>query len=495
MSWPSYDAIVVGAGIGGLAAAIALGAAGRRVLVLEAHRAAGGKAGVCRLEGVEVDTGPSVLTLPHVFEGLLASAGLEPARALRLRRPSPSFRYLYADGTSIDVHHDLSATLRSVESALGAAAAAELAQFLQYAARIWDAAAPAFVFGAAPSVTALLGQGMRGLAALSRIDPLQRMLEAIEKRVRSPHLRMLLARYATYNGSDPRSAPATLNCIAHVELALGGFGVEGGIGSLVVALERAARGLGVEFRFGARADRLLVRAGRVAGVQTGSAPIAAPVVVMNADVAHVAADLVGPGVPHGLRLSARPSMSGYNAIYRARRRSRAPHTVLFSSDCRRELEDIFDRDSPPREPTVYVCSQEACHGRAGWPEHEPLFVMANAPAEPVDGARDDAAWLALRARVQDRLVAAGLLEPGARLLWERTPADLARLYPRSRGAIYGAASNSWYSAFQRPENAVRNVPGLFLASGSAHPGGGLPLAAQSGLNAARAALAFAGAAG
>jgi phytoene desaturase len=491
MSWPSYDAIVVGAGIGGLSAAITLGAAGRRVLVLEAHDSAGGKAGVCRLEGVEVDTGPSVLTLPHVFEQLLASAGLEPARALRLRRASPSFRYLYPDGISLDVHHELDATLRSVESALGGEAAREFAQFLAYAGRIWEAAAPAFVFGAAPGVVALMAQGLRGLSALSRIDPLQTMRDAIEKRVRSPHLRELLARYGTYNGSDVRSAPATLNCIAHVELALGGFGVEGGIGALVAALEHAARKLGVEFRFGARVERLWLRAGRVCGVQTGGAPIAAPVVVMNADVAHVVADLLGTSVPHGIRLASRPSMSGYNAIYRARRGGRVPHTVLFSSDHAKELADIFDRDSPPSEPTVYVCSQEACHGRPGWPEHEPLFVMANAPAEPIEGERDAAVWATLRARVHERLTAAGLLEPDARLLWERTPSDLARLYPRSRGAIYGAASSSWYSAFQRPDNAVRSVPGLFLASGSVHPGGGLPLAAQSGLNAARAALAFA----
>jgi 1-hydroxycarotenoid 3,4-desaturase len=139
---------------------------------------------------------------------------------------------------------------------------------------------------------------------------------------------------------------------------------------------------------------------------------------------------------------------------------------------------------------VYVCSQEACHGRTGWTEHEPLFVMANAPAEKIDSARPSFVWNELRSTVHERLRRAGVLERDDELLWERTPAQLALRFPRSRGSIYGASSNGRSAAFQRPSNTVRRIPGLFLASGSAHPGGGLPLAAHSGREAAEAALAM-----
>jgi len=491
----THDAIIVGAGAGGLSAAITLAASGLRVLVLEAQGGPGGKAGVAEVDGVAFDTGPSVLTLPHVFAQLIASSGLDPARELRLRRASPSFRYLYPDGVSVDVHHELDDTLASVRASLGSEAAEDLDAFMRYAARIWDAAAPVFVFGPAPDVTGILGRGLAALSAVAKIDPFADMQSSIAKRVRSPHLRMLLSRYATYNGSDVRRAPATLNCIAHVELALGGWGVEGGIGALVTALVRAAERLGVTFRFGAPVEELLLEGSRgrprVRGVRVGATELLAPVVVMNADVAHVVGDLLPEGFSHGIRRSDRPSMSGYNLVLRARRRERAPHTVLFPTDYDAEFVDIFDRDRPPREPTVYLCAQEVCHGRPGWPDHEPLFVMANAPPEPADGERPEEAWHALRRIVVDRLLEARLIEPDDAAVWERTPRDLSRLFPGSRGAIYGASSNGMTAAFQRPHNVVSKLPGLFLASGSAHPGGGLPLAAQSGREAARAALAIA----
>lgn len=489
MSEDGFDAVVVGAGIGGLSAAITLAHAGRRVLVLEAHEAAGGKAGTCVLAGVELDTGPSVLTLPEVFEQLIRSAGLDPAHELPLRRPTPSFRYLFADGVSLDLHHELAATLESVRASLGPVAADELAGFLRYAQDIWQAAAPAFVFGPSPSVANLLRGGFGALRALFRIDPLSSMRGAIERHVRSPHLRLVLSRYATYNGSDPRCAPATLNCIAHVELALGGYGVEGGIATLVCALERAARQLGVLFRFSTPVDQLCLRGDRVTGVRAAGRTFSAANVVVNADVAHMLRDLLPEEVRPAPPAPVSASMSGYNAIYRACRQPRAAHTVLFPADYAAEFADIFDHDRPPLDPSVYVCAQEVCHGRAGWPDHEPLFVMANAPAEPADGARADDVYAALAATVRARLAQTGLIDPHAELLWERTPRDLARRFPRSRGSIYGAASNDRGAAFRRPGNAVAGVQGLFLASGSAHPGGGLPLAAQSGRQAAAQLLA------
>jgi len=185
-------------------------------------------------------------------------------------------------------------------------------------------------------------------------------------------------------------------------------------------------------------------------------------------------------------------MSGWVGIVRARRRTgteaRVAHTVLFPGAYLEEFADIFDRDRPPAEPTVYLCAQEACHGRAGWAEEEPVFVMANAPAEPVDAPRAAATWDRLRDTSLARVRAAGLCGEADALAWERTPAGLAAEFPGSRGSIYGAASNSPWAAFRRPPNRVPGVRGLYLASGSAHPGGGVPLCVLSGAAAARAIL-------
>ena len=135
-------------------------------------------------------------------------------------------------------------------------------------------------------------------------------------------------------------------------------------------------------------------------------------------------------------------------------------------------------------PDEYGSAQERCHGVTGWADAEPVFVMANAPAEPASGSRAPEVWAALETAVEQRIRATGLWRQGDELVWRRTPADLARAFPGSRGAIYGAASNDRFAAFKRAPNRVRGVAGLYLASGSAHPGGGLPMVALSGLAAA-----------
>lgn len=482
------EVIVVGAGIGGLTAALALTAQGLPVRVLEAGPHPGGKAGTVDLDGVTVETGPSVLTLPEVFADVFGRAGLRLDDVIGLRRLDPGFRYRYADGCVIDVAHDPQRTLANVASALGPEAEAQLAAFLAYSRRIWEAAAPNFVLGPAPTWAAMTGLALRRPRALLAVDPLRSMAAGIDRHVREPHLRMLLRRYATYNGSDPRRAPATLNCIAHVELSLGGYGVQGGIHALVGALVDAIEARGGVIECGARVERLLTDDGAVAGVvMAGGGRRLGRSVVVNADVGWLRdGGMDGPGEAGGrLPAAGAPSMSGWNAVLRAARRpDRMPHEVLFPSDYDAEFADIVDRDRPPADPTVYLCAQERCHGVAGWADAEPVFVMANAPAEPASGSRPPEVWAALETAVEQRIRAMGLWGQGDAVVWRRTPADLARTFPGSRGAIYGAASNDRFAAFKRPPNRVRGVEGLYLASGSAHPGGGLPMVALSGLAAA-----------
>ncbi len=481
------SAIIIGAGLGGLSAAISLAAAGIPVTVFEAHHQAGGKAGTVVIDGVEVDTGPSVLTMPDVLDGILQKAGRRLQDVLTLRAPGPAFRYRYPDGTVLDVHHSLEQTADSIGQALGAHARRELLDFLDYAGRIWSAAAPHFVYGPAPTWLSTLSLGLQ-LHRLARIDPLRTMRSAVHARVTSPHLRQLLLRYATYNGSDPRRAPATLSCIAHVELSLGGFGVQGGISAMVAAMVEAATALGVEIRLSAPVESVLLEGSRVSGVVVGGEVVRADTIIAGTDAALLARRLLPPDAPHGIRVDQPASMSGWTAIYRARRQPRVPHTVLFCADYDAEFSDIFDHDRPPADPTVYLCAQEPCHGRTGWSEAEPVFVMANAPPEP-EGGRDGGCWAALEATVDQRLREADLLCAEDAVVWRRSPTQLAARFPDSRGSIYGAASNDMTAAFRRPPNRIARIQGLYLASGSAHPGGGMPLAMLSGQAAAAAAIA------
>ncbi|MFK7985953.1 MAG: phytoene desaturase family protein [Sandaracinaceae bacterium] len=481
------EVVVIGAGMGGLASALALASHGHAVTVVEAESRAGGKAGVVKVDGVEMDTGPSLLTLAHVFDELFQMAGTSLRDEVGLRPLSPAFDYRWPDGTQLVTGHRYVETRAAVRDTFGSQAAEDLDGFARHAKQIWDAAWPTFVAAEAPRYSTLF-KPSRWLS-MSKIDPLRTMKDAIDGRIRSPHLRDVMYRYATYNGSDPRHSPATLCCIAHVDLEEGGYGVEGGIAALVAALVRVAERLGVMFRYDSRVVGIDVRGGRARGVELADgAMLSADAVVANADVAHVHRALLSPSASSkaGLAHGEPPSMSAWNAILKKHGDPLAPHTVLFPRDYVQEFADIFDHGRAPSDPTVYLCAQGAAHQRAGWPDAEAVFLMANAPAEPERGTSDAASWDRMRETVLDKLRSAGLMQEGDELVWERTPIDLAARFPGSRGALYGAASTSRTAAFKRPANRVRGVPGLYLASGSAHPGGGMPLCALSGRAAATA---------
>lgn len=479
---------VIGAGMGGLAAAARLAGPDREVVVFEASPRVGGKAGEVVVDGVGFDTGPSVLTLPGVFEDLFAACGERFADHVRLRDLSPGFRYRWPDGTDLDVYATRERTEASVRATLGEEAAREFGAFLDHAARIWAAAAPRFVYGPQLDAWTLLTTPPSVWLELGRVDPLRSMQAAIHARVRSPHLRDLLARYATYNGSDPRRAPGTLNCIAHVELAAGAYGVEGGLHALARAIAALAERRGATLALGQPVAAITTDRGRVTGVRLADgATVPADAVVVNADVGHLVEHLL-PASSRAVPGSAL-STSGWTAVVRSTAPPGAPHTVVFPPDYRQEFVDLFDGAAPPSDPTVYACDQTLAHGRPTWPDGaRPVFLMANAPPEPVGGSASPT-WEALEQRVLARAAAAGLIAAGDAVVWRRSPAQLAAAFPGSRGAIYGAASNGPLAAFRRAPNRVGAFPGLYLASGSAHPGGGVPLCALSGARAAASIVA------
>jgi phytoene desaturase len=481
----SQQVVVVGAGFGGLSSALALRASGYAVTVVERHAQVGGKAAQATVNGVTFDTGPSLLTMPDVLTTVERVSGVDIWNRIQLRRLSPAFEYLWADGTRLDVHHEFESTLSSIRSVLGASAANELAEFHRYAKAIWDTSAPHFVYGDAPSVRGLVTKDLVTLLSMGKIDAQRSMLTSIQRRVSNPYLRDLLIRYATYNGSDVRCAPATLNCIAHVELGQGGYGVVGGLYSVVRALFDAAVELGVTFRLGESVTALDIQSRKVRGViLEGGQRILADAVVCNADVAHLFRRLLPDGEARANAIRRDASMSGYTFVVKAKHRStRRPHTVLFGRPYLAEFEAIFDHGSIPEMPTLYVCDQALSHSRTGWVDGVPLFVMINTPA--ADHLRTSQDWSAVRDMSVRRLAAAGVCEPDALVVWERTPGGLEQHFPDSGGSIYGQSSNSVLAAFRRPSNRVPEYDGLYLASGGAHPGGGVPLCMLSGLAAAR----------
>ena len=482
---------IVGSGIGGLACAVSLASRGMAVTVVERAGRPGGKLREIEIGGARIDSGPTVFTMPDVFEALFAAAGASFAEAVRLRPLDILARHRWSGGAELDLFADPERSADAIGSFAGAREAQGFKAFSQRARRIHDTLEASFIRDSRPSMAELVRRvGPRRLGALAGISPFTTLWSALGSHFSDPRLRQLFGRYATYCGSSPFLAPATLMLVADVE-SRGVSIIEGGMYRLVEALVALAERLGVSFRYGADVTDIPVRGGAAAGIGlAGGEVVEADAVVVNADASAFAAMLLGPDVaragpgmrPEERSLSAMTwSLTAETEGCRLHR-----HTVFFSDDYAAEFDQIR-RGRAPSDPTVYVCAQdrgdEASPGQdraAG----ERLFMIVNAPANGDRTTYDPAEISSCERRTFHRLERCGLsvrARPGSCVV--TTPTDFARLFPGTGGALYGPASHGWMTSFRRQGSRTR-IPRLYTAGGSTHPGPGVPMAAISGTLAA-----------
>ena len=484
--------VVVGAGLGGLAAAARLTALGHAVTVVERSATVGGKLGWFSRDGHSFDTGPSLVTLPQVHRDLLAATGARLEDEVDLVRLDPAGAVRFADGTHLAVPGSADDVPAALDAALGPGAGAQWAALMARAGEMWRVTEQPFLRSPLRGAVTLAGLARSG-RDVATVAPWASLRGLGDRYLRHPHLRTLLDRYATYSGSDPRRAPAVLATVPYVEQRYGSWYVRGGLRRLALAVAGRAEERGAVVRTGCGVRRVLVEGGRAAGVALEDGEVLrADVVVSGADAAALYAGLLPPArTTAGVRRSlgrATPSLSGFVLLLALRGRTPglAHHTVLFPDDYDAEFDAVFGtgRYAAPRpveDPTVYVSAPDDPALRPD-DDSESWFVLVNAPRhEPGRGVDWDEPGLAQRyaGAVLDTLVRRGL-DVRDRVRWQvvRTPADLARDTGSVGGSIYGTSSNGARAAFLRPGNASP-VPGLFLVGGSAHPGGGLPLVALS----------------
>jgi phytoene desaturase len=494
--------VVVGAGLGGLAAAARLAALGHQVTVCEQAPVTGGKLGWYERDGFAFDTGPSLLTLPAVYRDLFLKTGGPPLEDVVPITPvDPVCHYRFADGVELDMPNVSRSRIAAAwDDAVGGGAGADWTSFMERAGRVWDATRGPFLENALDGPRALVAQARR-VGDLRTIAPWRSLRGLGRQYLRDPHQRTFLDRYATYTGSDPRRAPAALATVPFVEQSFGAWHVPGGLRRLGDAVADRARERGALVRTGADVVAVELAAGRVTGVRLADGErLAADVVVANADARHLYRDLVpasAAALPLAQLRRTRPSLSGFVLLLALRGRTPGlrHHTVLFPADYDDEFDSVFGigrhRAGGPRavpDPTVYISAPDDPALRPD-DDHEAWFVLVNAPRQVAAGSGTEGEggidWTApgFADRYADRVLAvlaARGLDVRDRVLWRvvRTPADLERSTRSVGGSIYGTSSNGARAAFLRPANRSP-VPGLFLVGGSAHPGGGIPLVGMS----------------
>lgn len=471
---------VVGAGMAGMAAAARLATRGHRVTVFEHAAHAGGKNRGLTHDGFTFDLGPSTLTLPAVYRDLFLKTGRSLEQSVDLQEVDPAFGYHFPDGSRAVVPGaGIGACATAFQEALGGDSGAEWRALMKRAGGIW-----AVTRG---SVLSSPIDGMRGLVPMARsgrnlraVAPWRTMRQLGNSTLTDLRLGMVFDRYATYAGSDPRRCPAALVTIPFVEQSFGVWHVGGGLHRLADALHERCVQRGVQFRFNVDVDRISTDDQGVTGVDTGVGHHAADIVVANADSRDVYRRLVDDPRTKSMRARLdrlQPSFSGFVLLLAVEGNTPAiqHHNVWFCDDYDAEFDGLFaSHPAPLPDPTIYACVPKDTTMHP--PGHESWFVLVNAPAHaPADGLDWDAQADRYADHILDLLARRGTdLRP--RLLWRKvlTPADLERDTLSPGGSIYGPSSNGRLSTALRPGNRSP-VPGLFLASGSAHPGGGLPL--------------------
>lgn len=486
------ELLVLGAGIGGLTAAIYAALSGLQVLVLEKNSRVGGKMSEIERGGFRWDTGPSVITMRPVLEQLFQDAGRKLEDYLNLQPVEPLTRYFFSDGTVLDASSNLSKMLPQV-AALDRQDVEGYLDYLAYVARLHRITGPVFIYDPPPTPASFLRVSPFDYF---KIDPFRTMQQAIDSYVRSPHLRQLLGRYATYVGADPYQAPATLNVIAHVELNQGVYYPQGGVYKIAAALERLALELGVHISTNTPIERIIIEQKRAAGaVSTEGQRFFAPRIIANVDYGTVQQQLL-PDPSYRSTASSRLSenqlsCSGFIMLLGIRGHfpQLAHHNIFFSADYQHEFGQIFKNQVPADRPTIYLAITSKTDPHHAPEGHENWFLLVNTPPRNSNIHWQDYRSI-YRQQVLDQLTRYGLfIEDKIQQEIIITPDDLEAQSGAWRGALYGFSSNARLAAFRRPHNRDPHVQGLFFCGGTTHPGGGVPMVMLSGRNAARMAAA------
>jgi len=488
--------IVVGAGMGGLVAALLIAARGHDVTILEKAARPGGKLRTVAINGQDIDSGPTVFTMRWVFDAILGQAGTSLDDHLALTRAEILARHSWEDGSTFDLNADRAATADAIGVLAGAQEAKGYLAFCQRTAEVFQSLDASFLQDPSPSPLGLArSAGLSGLVALARIKPFTTLWRVIEGYFRDARLRQLFGRYATYCGSSPFEAPGPLMLIAHVEQT-GVWLVEGGMMRIARMLEQLARDRGAVFSYGADVAEIVVTDGAATGVRLASGEmIEADAIVFNGDPAALFSGMLGSSAESAVA-AWKPKQRSLSALTwsiagKAKGFPLSRHTVFFSDDYRSEFNDILRQHRLPADPTIYVCAQDrgaAADSQESGSGEERLLLLVNAPARADEQPLSDAEIASCEKRVTKRLARAGLsIDAPAEKRSVTTPTDFAMMFPGSGGALYGKASHGWAASFERP-GARSPIPGLYLTGGAVHPGPGVPMAALSGSHAAQAVL-------
>ena len=485
---------IIGGGLGGLASACTLAARGHSVVLFEKNEWLGGKAAVLEQDGFRFDMGPTILTLPSVLKQIFAEARRDINEALELVRLDPQWRSFFEDGTTLDLVADVAKMREALGEYSGEKTADGYARFIDHSRRLHRISEQWFFWRSIGGMRDMFdARNMTKEGTLSDVFAM-RMGRSVASTVRSfvPDARVaqMVDHFTQYVGSSPDASPAVLCGIAHMQTQEGIWYPRGGTAAIPAALSKLASELGVDVRLGTDVTRITSTQWKITGVRTSDGLSEAfDAVVSNCDSVRTHRELLGGVRKFERRWRYEPACSGVVLYLGLKRRQPQllHHNFVFSRDPHEEFDFIYRKGEPAPDPTCYVCAPAMSDPDVAPPGGEALYVLVHTPY-----LRPHHDWRAMlpayRKTILEKLRRTAGLELEDEIVTEisLTPLDIHERYRVLNGAIYGLASHGrWTGAF-KPGNRSRDLRGLYLCGGAAHPGPGMPMVLMSGWIAADA---------
>ncbi|WP_080146890.1 phytoene desaturase family protein [Marinilactibacillus piezotolerans] len=477
--------VVIGGGLGGISAAISLAQSGYKVSLYEKNNHIGGKLNRLEREGYGFDLGPSILTMPFIFERLFHVSGKRMEDYVTIQKLDLQWRSFFADGTTIDLYDTFSA-MNHNNPFLSERDLEEYQHFLDYSKTLYETTLEGY-FGKGLDTLGDVVKYHGPISALKDFDVFSTMSSAIEKRISNPQLREMLKYYIKYVGSSAEDAPAILNMLAYMQHHLGLWYVPGGMHKLGEALRKLASEIGVSIYTGLEIVKLhgtedgIINAAECAD----GTMVTADYFISNMEVIPTYQYLLEEDLNFIDQLEKKfePAASGlvlHLGVDRAYPQL-AHHNFFFSKDSKENYETVFHRHELPEDPTIYLVNPNKTDADQAPAGHENLKVLPHIPYIQ-DEPFSEAEYAALRERVLIKLENMGLTDLRDHIVFEDMwlPEDIQQTYYSHRGAIYGvAADKKRNNGFKHPKHSER-YDNLYFVGGTVNPGGGMPMVTLSG---------------
>ncbi|EDP69178.1 phytoene dehydrogenase [Carnobacterium sp. AT7] len=485
MSSQKKSVIVIGGGLGGISAAISLAQSGYNVSLFEQNDHLGGKLNRLEQDGFGFDLGPSILTMPHVFEKLFTDSGRKMADYLSIIQLDQQWRSFFPDGSVIDLYGDLEKMSRE-NKALSEKDMNEYKEFLSYAKKLYDATEKGY-FEKGLDKTGEIFRVHGLIGAMKDFDYFSSMYDAIEKRISNQKVRDMLAYFIKYVGSSPYDAPAVLNMMIYMQHAQGVWYVPGGMHKIADGLVKLARELDVEFHTGKAVTSLVKdNQNQIQGVQFADGSLKkADYYVSNMEVIPVYKKLLNEDTDFIDKLEKKfePSSSGLVLHLGVSKEypQLAHHNFFFSADPAHHFDTVFNKHELPEDPTIYLVNVNKTDPTQSKPGHENIKILPHIPyIQDKPFTKED--YLDLRERVLIKLEKMGLTDLRQHIVTEDmwTPDDIEKAYGSHKGSIYGTVSNRKKNHGFKHAKHSEKYDNLYFVGGTVNPGGGMPMVTMSG---------------